>query len=362
MDRDEEAAGADAPCAKWTARRTARTAAMAAVFVLAGIAALAAAQKADTSRLTPQAIEVRATPVAFDRANPEHHDFGRLRWLGGLELRSPSPFFGGYSGLVLDRRGDRLLAVSDSGSWFSAHLEYSHGQLSGVTGARIGPLPQKDGKPLQKPRWRDAEAIEAITPGAADGRFLVAFEGKHRIDEYVFAKGAFTGPVGGRALPPNLKRMRSNEGLEAVGLLRGGPYAGALVMFSERLLTREGDHTGAIVTEGRSSPLFLARSNDFDVTDIKGLNDGSLLVLERRFIRVALRLDTRLRLIRAREIAPGARLTGEVLLEAGPGMMIDNFEGLGVSETPRGETVITLISDDNFSFFQRTLLVQFLLR
>ncbi len=342
--------------------RAARAVILAAVAVLAGIAALAAGQKADISRLSPHDIKVRATSVVFDRAKPGRRRFGRLVWRGGVELRSASPYFGGYSGLVLDTRGDRLLAVSDAGSWLSARLEYRGDRLSGLRETRIGPITRKGGRPLRRARDRDAESLVALNPASIEGRYFVGFEHKHRVDVYTFKKGNLSGPVGSRRIPANLKRMKPNEGLEAVGILRGGRYAGARVMFAERLLSRRGDHTGAIVVKGRSSPIYLARLDGFDITDVKGLKDGGLLVLERRFIRRALRLDIRLRRVRAREIAPGARLTGEVLLDAGQRFTIDNFEGLAVSETPDGDTVITLISDDNFNFFQRTLLVQFLLR
>ena len=35
---------------------------------------------------------------------------------------------------------------------------------------------------------------------------------------------------------------------------------------------------------------------------------------------------------------------------------------MAVTETQKGETIITLISDDNFNFFQNTLLARFKLR
>ena len=37
------------------------------------------------------------------------------------------------------------------------------------------------------------------------------------------------------------------------------------------------------------------------------------------------------------------------------------MEGLGIHRSPQGETVLTLISDDNFSALQRTILLQFTL-
>jgi hypothetical protein len=37
------------------------------------------------------------------------------------------------------------------------------------------------------------------------------------------------------------------------------------------------------------------------------------------------------------------------------------MEGLGIHRTPSGDTVLTLVSDDNFSVLQRNLLLQFTL-
>ena len=52
---------------------------------------------------------------------------------------------------------------------------------------------------------------------------------------------------------------------------------------------------------------------------------------------------------------------GPVLFEADLGYEIDNMEGLSVHRGVSGEIVLTLISDDNFSVLQRTLLLQFTL-
>jgi hypothetical protein len=38
---------------------------------------------------------------------------------------------------------------------------------------------------------------------------------------------------------------------------------------------------------------------------------------------------------------------------------VDNMEGIDAHVTPEGDTMLTMISDDNFSMLQRTLLLQF---
>jgi hypothetical protein len=86
-----------------------------------------------------------------------------------------------------------------------------------------------------------------------------------------------------------------------------------------------------------------------------------VVVIERRF-RWLEGLRIRLRLLPADVIKAGATASGEVLLEADTSQEIDNLEGLAVSETAAGETILTLISDDNFNrFLQRTVLLQFAL-
>lgn len=319
-----------------------------------------AAQKADISGLKPQNIKVVANPFDFERSNPKKKRFGRLTWRGGLVLRSRSDYFGGYSGLALSRDGTKLLAVSDSGSWLSAGLRYKDGVLSGLSDTKIGPIPQKDGRPIQDERARDAESLTPLrqTDGL-DGRYLIGFENQHRLEEYRFEDGEMHGPLLTRPRPPQLYPMRLNQGYEGVTTMRGGRHKGAMVAFAERKLTKAGDHTGALVIGKKAHPIFMKRHAEFDITALDSLADGRLLVLERSFIRSALRLEIRLRLIEAKDIKPGAILGGEVLLETGTQRQIDNFEAMDVRETEAGETIITLLSDDNFNFFQRTMLSQF---
>ena len=49
------------------------------------------------------------------------------------------------------------------------------------------------------------------------------------------------------------------------------------------------------------------------------------------------------------------------IFNADLGQEIDNMEGIDAHVTPEGDTVLTMVSDDNFSMIQRTLLLQFTL-
>ena len=59
-------------------------------------------------------------------------------------------------------------------------------------------------------------------------------------------------------------------------------------------------------------------------------------------------------------IRPGHRIDGAVIFESDASQQIDNMEGLAVHREGR-DTVLTMVSDDNFNGIQRTLLLEFAL-
>jgi hypothetical protein len=70
----------------------------------------------------------------------------------------------------------------------------------------------------------------------------------------------------------------------------------------------------------------------------------------------------RLRLIPANEVAPGTRTAGRTLFEGDSSFEIDNMECVAAHNGAGGETVLSLMSDDNFNaLLQRTVFLQFAL-
>ena len=102
------------------------------------------------------------------------------------------------------------------------------------------------------------------------------------------------------------------------------------------------------------------RSDDFDISDCALLPGGDLLLLERRYSLMR-GVAMRIRRIPLASVKPGALVDGPILVFSDMGYEIDNMEGLSVHRTPAGDTVLTLVSDDNFSPIQRTILLQFTL-
>jgi hypothetical protein len=310
-----------------------------------------------------QAIEIYARVLQrFRGSQPDVAHFGDLEFRGGLVLTSPSEHFGGLSGLVMDADGKRLLAVSDRGAWLSASIEYAKsGAPAAITHARMGPLQALRGRSLKNKRLQDAESI-ALVEGTLDrGTVLIGFERVHRIGRFEVRGGEVQVPTGYLRLASEAGRMPSNQGLEALTVLQAGPLKGSVVGFAERLTRGSGYHTGWIWIGGQPQRFQLQDIDGFNITGAAGLSDGGLLVLE-RFFRWSTGVKMRIRRLAPAEIKPGARLAGHVVFEGDQGYEIDNMEGIAVHRGERGETVVTVISDDNFSrFLQRTMLLQFTL-
>ncbi|SHO62335.1 hypothetical protein SAMN02745172_00940 [Pseudoxanthobacter soli DSM 19599] len=337
------------------------TAIPAAVQLAPGLVALALAMPAAAAEPHGGAVAVPVQTRAlshFDLSDPSRRRFGDLDFLGGLVVRASDERFSSLSGLTLDSTGTRMLAVSDFGFWISARIVAAEdGRPTDLTDVLVAPMLDAGGKPrpntpLPK-RLVDAEAIAAL-PGrtgfivSMEGRGLVRFDG-----DPPFA--ARMKPV---ALPPWLTRLPSNRGIEAVAT-RSVNGESDLVAFAETA-DRDGRIRGGVLKAGRWKALALKARDGFSVTDAAFLPGGDLLVLERLYRR-PLGLYMRLRRIGALDLAGTAPLDGLIVAEADFGDEIDNMEGLGLHRDPAGRELVTLVSDDNRSMLQRTLILRFAL-
>ena len=365
--------GAAASAARWLAGSSVLALALASVLGLAlpaaaqGTPPAAAAPTSASATVEPptevRAIEVTTRPItSFDRAglsgNKRH---GKLDFRGGLVLSSPVKAFGGFSGIAIDPDGRRILLVSDEGGWLSAEITSAGAAPTGLANPRMGPIRGIGGRPLDKKRDLDAEAVTLLEGTLARGTVLVGFERNHRIGRFPVIDGVLQNPVGYLKLPPEAKRMRTNKGFEAVAVMQGGPFKGSVIAFSERFPDNPAQHTGWLWVKGEPARLAFPDIGEFEVTDATSLGDGTLLILERRF-RWTEGVKMRIRRFAPGEVKPGALMQGDTLIESDLSSEIDNMEGLAAHRTPGGQIVLTLVSDDNFNhFLQRTLLLQFTL-
>ncbi|WP_442893696.1 esterase-like activity of phytase family protein [Bradyrhizobium sp. AZCC 1699] len=304
----------------------------------------------------PVSIEVNARPLqSFDTRDRSRVRFGELEFRSGLILTSRFRGFGGLSGLRLDPKGERFIAISDKGGWFTGRIVYKGREMTGLDDVEASPVLGHDGKPITSRGWYDTEAL------ALDGSLVyVGLERVNQILRFDFAKG-FTRAQGELIqLPLGVRKLPYNKGIEALVVVpKGLPLAGTLIAISERGLDAQGNITAFLI--GRTLGLFsIRRSDNFDVSDAVLLPSGGLLLLERKFSWLG-GVGIRIRRIALASIAPGAVIDGPVIFEADLGSEIDNLEGIDAHVTPEGETVLTLVSDDNFSMIQRNLLLQFAL-
>ena len=287
---------------------------------------------------------------------------GRLRQRTVLHLTSDSADFGGFSGLAL--QGRHLTAVSDRGHWLSAELELNpNGVLIGLADARMGRLCDDDGAPVAWERG-DAEEVQYL-PGRG---FLVSFERHHRIVLYATGDNGAAGPQRAPGatpfddaprpfpFPPEIGATRRNKGMEAVALLADG----RLMTFAEDLRTIDDDIIGWIghPDVGDWRHLILPADEDFLPTGAALLPSGDVVLLVRSY-RKEVGTRIRLLLLEAASFLPGGRLRPIELMRIEPPATIDNMEAVAVGSGPRGETLIYLLSDDNYNDDQRTLLMQF---
>jgi hypothetical protein len=138
------------------------------------------------------------------------------------------------------------------------------------------------------------------------------------------------------------------------------PLAGTLIAMSERGLDANGNLIAFLVGGPSPGQFSVRRTNNFDVSDAVLLPSGELLLLERKFSLLD-GVGIRIRRIELASLAPGAVVDGPSIFDADLGDEIDNMEGIDAHVTPEGDTVLTMVSDDNFSIIQRTLLLQFTL-
>ena len=327
--------------------------------VVAGLLIIAAALAAEGLRTStgPTHIVVDASPItSFDNRDPTRVRFGALEFRGGIVLTSGYKAFGGISALHMEPDGAHFLAVSDNGSWLKARIVYDGGKPAGIADAEMAPALASDGTTLASHGWFDMESLVG-----SDGKFYVGIERVERIVRFDMRKAGLEARGEPVKVPPDFKSFKYNKSLECLAVPpAGAPHAGDLIAVTERSLDAEGNHRAFILNGDRVERFSVKRSDDFDVSDCAVLPAGDLLLLERSFSLLK-GVAMRIRRIPLASLKDGALVDGTPLVTADMAYQIDNMEGIGVHRTATGETVLTLVSDDNFSPIERTLLLQFTL-
>ena len=292
-------------------------------------------------------ISIRTFQVILSHEEPDRRQVGALRFRGGLDLHSKDGRFGGLSGLDISPDGRRLIAITDRGTWFTGRLTYdSAGQLSGISNTHMQPVIGTDGNPLTGRASTDSESIARLI----DGSLIIGFEQRHRLSRFT-APDTPAKPVGS---PQALGTSPRKGGAEAVTRLWGNE----LLVLSERLEAGPGIAAGWVGTDRTWRAVGLRKTGLFHPVGAATRDDGTVFLLERRFTAIG-GIAARISRVPPGTIAPGGVFEGSELGELSAPLVADYFEGIAVRRDAPGETLIYIISDDNFHSLQRTLLLIF---
>ncbi|MEK9968173.1 MAG: esterase-like activity of phytase family protein [Ferrovibrio sp.] len=321
------------------------------LLVLASLVLVPAGQVAlaDPVRVRTAALELNPTAPAESR--PETR-LGRLDYLGGLILASSEGGgFGGYSGIAVDADGAGLWAIADTGHWLRLDFRRSDAGLPvDVAAAETLPLRDANGGILTSKVLSDAESLRLLP----DGRWLVSFERAHRLWFFDRPGGAATATL---AVPDSVAHQPANGGIEAVAAFANGD----LLLFSEEMAALNGAEGNAVwLWRNRAwRDLAWPARDDFKPTDAVALPNGDVIVLERFYLPI-IGPKARLQRIPAASLdAADGILRSELLAEWAAPYSVDNMEGLDVRRMPDGSFWLYVMSDDNESRLQRTLLMVF---
>ena len=327
-----------------------------------------------------EAVQIAATPLPLQPLKPSRTKVGELTFVAGFHLTSSDKRFGGLSGLEVLPDGN-LLAVSDRDEfvWIDVAKD-------GVTptSARIARMFDWENRQLDNETDGDAEGI-AFNAGLA----LVSFDGNQQVLAYDIGKcGAAArgtpivfGPFGlplAEAYGESRIKVSDTAGSEALAVTSDW------YMFTG-IETKIGQLSPMSARPIEQDPDFSLRvgvgAQDFVGLDVTPASRGggavraftlhrsfsprsgyAVTIAETDFNRYAddkaltRRIDGDIdQRARFRFIETGWRKLAELDML----MTIDNFEGIAAKELADGRIRLFVISDDNFSPTQRTLLMAF---
>lgn len=288
---------------------------------------------------------VRVEP--FSGLSAEGKAIGCMRMTSASTLYPSRGGFGGYSDLHLDQETGILTMLSDSGHLFRSQATFND-QLA-ITA--LGPSKYfKIGVHGVAPKLMDTEAMVPvgdqwlITRERRDDAILVTFDEQAEEVRYDATLTELVAPI----------EIPNNQGFEAASAIGEGRFLfipearesdlAPIMLYQDGQLTHIADYS---ILDG------------FAVTDIEvDLAADRLFILERFFSR---RTGPKAR-IKLLALSGVLASDGDPLRPKELGRMgildgIDNMEGLHFAKAPDGSDNLILVSDDNYSDIQRTVLM-----
>ncbi|MEM8842388.1 MAG: esterase-like activity of phytase family protein [Pseudomonadota bacterium] len=257
---------------------------------------------------------------------------------GAWHLSSTNPWFGGFSGLLIE--DGRIIAVTDKAQLLRARYALDGDQLK-ISEATLWHLRDADDRLLD---YRNGDAESLARQG---DHLLISFEREHRIDR-LLPDGRLSPFITG----DELGDLSNNGGVEAMVVLPDDSI----------LAIAESPVNGA-------APVWLIRNGkiairtalpyltDHLVTGATLDREGRLLLTMRHY---SVQDGVSIRIV-SYQLDGGIPVpeSGTVIAAFEHASGIDNMEGITTSTDAAGNEILWLISDDNFNKSQRTLLMRF---
>jgi hypothetical protein len=276
--------------------------------------------------------------------DPAQRYVGALAFIAAWELHSRNEAFGGISALTALKNG-RFVGIGDAGTLIGFGL--SNG--SRLTRPFIVPLPNAQGPDISY-KDRDSEGI-AYDPDS--DQYWVGFEQRHAIRRYSGSLGRQTGIM----RPREMQNWPNNKGAESIIRLKDGRFLVIAESVDDRMhpaLLFSGDP----VERGTSITSFKFRPpTGYRVTDGVQLPDGRIAILNRS-IGFPVGFSAKISLLNLPNISRDSIVSAKIIASLAAPLLVDNMEGIAVTREG-DDTILWLISDNNFSIFQRTILMKF---
>jgi hypothetical protein len=306
------------------------------------------------------------TLAVFAKSEPESHsrmidiacvphktfsnDNNIAKIINAVEMRSTDVDFGGISALLIRDTLQKAYLLTDRAYLITADTIFNpktHA-IDCFKNLMINPLRGRSSNPLSG-HYADSEGISS---GSDNKKILISFERHHRVVSY--------NPQNKRLLPQkdykpfDKDNLPFNESYESVLRLADK----SIIAFPERYEIQENILRGFLLKpDGKTlQNLQLKRMGGFWLTDLRQLDNGDFITLERSF-DIFSGMAVQMRHIKQIDFLSGEPADGKVIFKMQSGDGVDNFEGLDIIKQADDSYMFYISSDNNFSNLQKTLLL-----
>ncbi len=295
-------------------------------------------------------------PISPDRTDSKYM---QIQMMGSVALKPAvvnSIPIHELSGIAWDSDEKLLYAVSDEGLLYHLNLTIKDNKLSSLCVIKATQLKDVNGLPLSG-KYDDSEGLSLINANngkKGDSELVISFEKKPRIARYS-PKGEIIANV---PTPKKIHKKKyfrhKNKALESVAVHpKYGIITAAEYPLSSHPLTEQTIYSST----GKQWHFTASKEKNSSITGLEILPNGDAMVLERAYSSPLVPINIRLRRIKLEECDKKNVCKTETIasFNGADGWLLDNFEGLAHIK----DNQYLIVSDNNKSFFQKTIFMLF---